>query len=55
MGIDLSRLDVLVPEHLLDIADVGAALVHQRGHCVAEQMAEPVLPSFAASILSLTV
>ena len=35
----LGHLDVLVAEHLLNIPDVRAALVHQRGHRVAEEMA----------------
>jgi len=35
----LGRLDVLMAEHLLDIPDVRAALVHERGHGVAEEMA----------------
>lgn len=39
LGIDLGRLDVFVAEHLLDVPDVRPALVHQRGHRVAEEMA----------------
>ena len=39
LGIDLRGLQVLMSEHLLDEADVGSALVHQRRHRVAEQMA----------------
>ena len=38
-GVDLGRLELGVAEHLLDEADVGAALEHQRRHGVAEEMA----------------
>ena len=43
MGIDLRRLQVHVSKYLLDKADVGSVLVHQRGHRVAEEMAGPGL------------
>ncbi len=43
VGIDLRRLQLHMAEHLLDEADVGSVLVHQRGHRVAEQMAGPGL------------
>ena len=33
------RLDVLVPEDHLDVADVGSVLVHVRRHAVPQEMA----------------
>ena len=39
LRVNLRTLQVLVAKHLLDKADVGPVLVHQRGHRVAEQMA----------------
>ena len=37
--VQLRGRELGVPEHLLDHADVGAVLQHQRGHRVAEQVA----------------
>src|SRR6266516_4863814 len=41
--VDLSRLQVRVPQHLLDVADVGAVLQHQCGHRVPEHVAGAAL------------
>ena len=39
LRVDLGRVEPRVTEHLLDEADVGAVLQHERRHGVAEQMA----------------
>lgn len=41
--VDLRGLQIGVPEHSLNEADVRAAFQHQRGHGVAEQMARALL------------
>jgi len=38
LGIDLGRVQALMAEHLLDVADVGAVFQHFGGHGVAEEM-----------------
>jgi len=41
--VDLGRLQVFVAKHGLDVAHVGPAFQHQRGHGVAEKMAGATL------------
>ena len=43
-GVDLRRLGVGVAKHLLDEAEVGAALEHERGLGVPKEMAGALLP-----------
>jgi hypothetical protein len=44
LGVDLGGRELGVPEHRLDVADVGAVLQHQRRHRVAEQVAGAAFP-----------
>ena len=44
--VNLRGLDVLVPEDLLDVTDVGPVLVHVRGHAVAQQVTSSHLAGF---------
>lgn len=39
LGIDGRRFELLVPQELLDVADVGPTLQHVRGAAVPEQVA----------------
>jgi len=41
--VDLCGREIGVAEHLLDVTDVGAALEHERGHGVAEEVARAAL------------
>ena len=43
MGVDLSRRNVGVPEHLLNDAQIGAVAQQMRGKTVSEQMRINVL------------
>ena len=38
VGINLRRSQIRMPQHLLDVAEIGSSLQHQGGHLVPEQV-----------------
>ena len=43
VGVDLGRRELRMAQHLLEIPDVGAGIVHERGHGMAEDVHAPGL------------